>query len=545
MTELSSYLGQWVATRGSELLAAGASAVRVYRAALAIDPSENFFLHFIEDETSESLPLAPLVETTRPFLEREGLPAYLVGGAVRDAFLERESHDLDFVVPRDALRLTFRLGDIAGAPAYILDKERETGRIVLTDDGVTVDVATYRDADLLADLYDRDFTINAMALPATARTRDSLIDPLGGLSDLLARRIRLTHAEALLDDPVRALRAIRLAAELAFELTRDTEEAVLAASVFLPATVSAERVRDELVKIVDGPRTAAAVMQMHTLGLLAPVLPELEALAPVPQSPPHYEPVLAHTISVLRWLEYLLAGLFETPVPPDDLLDQMRAALFPYLAPLAEYLNRPVVGGLDGKTILGLAALFHDAGKRQTITQEEDGRYRFFGHAEAGALLAAARLRDLCFSNEAIDQVSRIVAEHMRPLLLADAQGGELSRRAAYRYFKAGGASGLDVALLALADHLATYNGPGNEQVWSNLLALVTSLLEFYFNQYEETVKPPALVNGRDLMDYLDLPPGPEIGRLLQLIEENQAAGQIKSVEEALRFARQAHEVGA
>jgi poly(A) polymerase/tRNA nucleotidyltransferase (CCA-adding enzyme) len=126
----------------------------------------------------------------------------------------------------------------------------------------------------------------------------------------------------------------------------------------------------------------------------------------------------------------------------------------------------------------------------------------------------------------------------MRPLLLAQSQGAQPSRRAAYRYFKAAETNGLDVGLLALADHLATCDGPGESTSWLNLLNLVSALYDYYYDGYEETVKPPPLVNGRDLMEYLDLPPGPKIGRILGMIEENQAAGEITTREEALLFAK-------
>jgi hypothetical protein len=126
----------------------------------------------------------------------------------------------------------------------------------------------------------------------------------------------------------------------------------------------------------------------------------------------------------------------------------------------------------------------------------------------------------------------------MRPLLLVDAQGARPSRRAVYRFFRDIGAAGLDVGLLALADHLATYDGPGPETAWRNLIEMVGALYHFYFEKYDETVSPPPLLDGHRLMDALDLSPGPEVGRLLRLIEEAQAAGQLTSEAEAIAFAR-------
>ena len=538
MIDFSQYQGRWVAILRDRVIADGDTADAAYHAARELDPAEDFYLNFVEEEPGEELPFAPLLDRVRPFLEEQGRPVYLVGGTVRDALLGRTSHDLDFVVPGAAIPLTFRVANAIGVPAYVLDDERDTGRIVLSAENTMVDFARYRGPDLFADLADRDFTINALAIPATARTRGAIIDPTGGLADLDAGVLRLTKPDSLLRDPARALRAVRLAKQLDYRLTPETAAAVTAAAPAL-SDISAERVRDELLKIMGLPAAAEAVEQLHELGLLAEVLPEVDALASVEQSEPHHEAVLPHTISVLRWLGRLERSLFTEEMAHDPALAAARSRLAPYLEALDARQQRAVDGSLEGGLVLRLAALFHDTGKKDTRTVDDEGRYRFFGHAEEGAELASRRLRKLSLSNDAVRQVELIVAEHMRPLMLAQSLGAQPSRRAAYRYFRATGDNGLDVGLLSLADHLATYDGPGDGAKWEELLGLVAALFEYYFERYEETVKPPALVNGRDLMEYLSLPPGPEIGRLLGLIEENQAAGELSTREEALLFARE------
>jgi putative nucleotidyltransferase with HDIG domain len=202
-----------------------------------------------------------------------------------------------------------------------------------------------------------------------------------------------------------------------------------------------------------------------------------------------------------------------------------------------DHFERRLDGGLSGWTVLRLGALFHDVGKSATETVEDDGRIRFLGHAQVGADLTAVRLEALRLSNKVIEHVKQIVAGHMRPLLLA--QHTPISRRAIYRYFKATETAGIDIGLLALADHLATYDGSGGG-AGTNLVQVVADLFEHYFSRPNETVKPPPLLNGRDLMDALALPPGPEIGRILRLLEEAQAIGDVNTREEALIFIRQA-----
>jgi len=155
-----------------------------------------------------------------------------------------------------------------------------------------------------------------------------------------------------------------------------------------------------------------------------------------------------------------------------------------------------------------------------------------------GAAVASRRLRQLAFSNEAIGHVKQIVTGHMRPLWLVENQGGRPTRRAVYRYFRDIKTAGLDVALLALADHLATYDGVGDDEQWGNLVGLVAALFDYYFHQYKEVVAPPPLLDGHQLITALHLEPGPEVGRLLRLIEEAQAAGKITTAEEAILFAQ-------
>jgi putative nucleotidyltransferase with HDIG domain len=287
------------------------------------------------------------------------------------------------------------------------------------------------------------------------------------------------------------------------------------------------------------PRPDRALAEMEALGLLDVALPEIAALEGVSQSAPHHEDALAHTRSVLRWLVRLEGALFFGGVDEEPALEYARIVLEATLNSLREHLARPVDGGLDGRVILRLAALFHDAGKADTGTIEEDGRIRFFGHDEVGAKLAERRLWDLCLSKDAVSQVKRIVVGHMRPLSLTQAQGTDPSRRAVYRYYQAAGHNGLDIGLLALADHLATYNGPGQRESWESLVGLVTRLFQSYFERHEEAVEPTPLLNGRELIDLLGVEQGPEIGRILRLIKEGQAAGEIRTREEALRFAQE------
>lgn len=549
LLDLSAYAGRWVALYGEQVTGVGNTAEAAAQMARHSRPKERFVLRFVDDPVGKPLSLSPLLEQLRPLLLKQAQPVYLVGGAVRDALLGRISHDLDFVVPENAIKLAFQVANALGVPAYVLDEERDTGRVMLPQAQTSLDFARFRGGDLAADLRDRDLTINAMALPATATTVTALIDLHNGRADLTAGVVRHIHARSFLDDPVRTLRAVRLTHSLGFTMAPETKTAVRIAASKITNT-SMERIRDELLNLLQTPFPHRVVADVANLGLLAEILPDIAALTPVAQSAPHHEPVFAHTLSVLRWLTVVETAVSPEPqdlpeIEIESLVPAVPSAVRKALAPFAEQIRTQwrteVDGGINGRTLLRLGALFHDVGKAETQTIEAEGRIRFLGHEQAGARLTELRLRHLCLSNEAIARVKQIVAGHMRPLHLANS-GGKVSRRAVYRYFRATAVAGIDIALLSLADHLATYDGSGPEKQWQALLSVVTDLCHQYFDRHEETIAPPALLDGRTLMHALALQPGPEVGRLLRLIQEAQAAGELQTAQAAIELARKSHQ---
>ena len=488
---------------------------------------------------SVELILPQLLEQLRPLLSARRQTVYVVGGTVRDAVLGRPTHDIDLAVAEGALPLTFELADALAKPAFVLDRERDVGRVLLADEDFSIDIARFRGPTLESDLLGRDFTINAMALPADGHTIGDIIDPHRGLADLEQGLVRSVHLQSITSDPIRALRACRFVAQFGFSLSGDTAALATAAVPLLPNSASPERIRDELSRVLMSNAPVMGFELLHKLGILARVLPDLALLHGLNQSPPHHEDVLHHTWRVLGYLEaigQLVAGAKAT----DEWEHAVQALTLPYQEALSEHLKSTADGGMNGRLLLMWGGLFHDIGKGQTQTIDDDGHIRFWGHAEIGADVAAQILSSLSFSNEAKRRVSTIVGGHMRPLQLALERQAP-SRRAMYRYFRALNEAGTDVGLLALADHLATYDGIGDRVGWESLLRVVRSLYRTYFTGYEQTVAPPRLLSGQDIIAELDEPPGQEIGRLLRLLEEAQASGEVNSRDEALSFIRRHH----
>lgn len=477
--------------------------------------------------------------------QERGIQVWLVGGAVRDLLRRRMPHDWDFAVDRDALWLARRVADALDGAYFPLDADRETGRVIAqSKDGAqqVLDFALLRGDELEEDLKMRDFTINAMAV---GKDR-ALIDVIGGHDDLSVGRIRATSERAFQDDPVRLLRALRLAAQFHFEIDYQTL-LWLQRDSHLLMRCSAERVRDEFLHLLALPNVAEHLRDCDQFDLLSQVIPELEPLKGMAQPPPHHFDVWQHVLYTVDALEMVLSvatGQIERRKPPPRLADipptvweDISQALNQYTARIAAHLSVEVSGGRDRATLLKLAALLHDVGKARTRSQDtDDDRIHFYRHEQVGAEMAAERLRALRFSRDEVARMRVLVGQHARPAHLSRVE--TVTRRAIYRYFRATGCAGVDVALLSLADHLAS-RGPHLDPVrWSRRLEVVQTLLTHWFEHHDETIAPPPLVTGHDLMTHLGLPPGPEIGRLLEAIREAQAGGHVSTRAEALRLAK-------
>jgi tRNA nucleotidyltransferase/poly(A) polymerase len=531
------------------------------------------------------------------FVRAQGGPAWLVGGYVRDRLLGRPTHDLDLIVPSDAVRLARRLGDAFGGASFVLDAQRDVGRVILADatgQALAVDVARLRVPELLDDLALRDFTVNAMALDIASPAMP-LVDPFDGRADLDRRLLRAVTEGAFHDDPLRMLRGVRLVAELGLAIDGATFNLIRRDARLLPA-VSPERIRDELMRIVASPLGWQHLRLLADLGLLQVALPESAAQSGVAQSPPHYQDVFDHSRSVLAHLQGIFSLIWPdgpharpqaapgcaTVIAGEDRWREIELTLAPYVADLQQHLAQPLAAGRTRKDALCWAALAHDWGKPLTRTVEAPlveaplveaphaeaphaeappveappveaspveappgGRIRFFDHAHRGAQLVEGRLQALRFSGDEIEYVARLTALHMRPGELANQES--LTRRAEYHFFRDAGSYGPDVALLSLADYLATLaptlagTEPHEPEAsrWRKRLETARHLLEVYFRERETRVSPAPLLDGRQVMSELGLPPGPAVGVLLEGLAEAQAVGLVRTRDEAVAWLRE------
>lgn len=481
----------------------------------------------------------PVVERLQALLP--DAPVYIVGGAVRDAFLQRPLKDLDLAAPSDGRPLARQIADALHGAYYPLDPQRRVGRALITcqDQDITIDVAQFRGPDLLTDLTLRDFTVNAMAVPL-AGDLQRIIDPLGGLGDLQARRLRMCAPEAIADDPVRSLRAIRLSITFGLLIEASTRQAVRAAVPHL-AQCSAERIRDEFLAILGTSKPAAGLAALQQLGLLGQIVPEAAALAGVTQPTPHQYDAWRHTLAVVDRLAAIVRLLSEPSAAEaaNAQIGLIAFALAHYRQPLAEHIAGKWAAQRPHRALLMLAGLLHDIGKPEAMgsrASRDPDSPAFPQHEQIGAAIAERRAAALRLSNEETARLTAIVRHHMRPLWLYSS--GPASKRAVHRFWRDTGRAGIDVCLLALADYLATYGLALDTRDWAHYLDQVRRLLEGYFDHYDTEVAPPALVSGRDLLHHLHLEPGPLIGEMIEKITEAQVEGHISTKKEALDWAR-------
>ncbi len=536
----TSYAGRWVARLHGKIIAQGGTPELARRAAQSIRHKENPEIIYM----SAGFSLAPLIEKLKMILPPEQ-ELYLVGGAVRDLFLKRLSRDFDFALPSNGIPLARKIANQLHADYITLDSERDTGRVIVTEaDGTRtfLDFASYRGDSLEGDLRGRDFTVNALAYDLR---NDTIIDPLEGAADLRAKRIRACSPTSFLDDPVRILRAVRMAAAFGFQIEKNTRELMKQAADQI-GRVSPERLRDELFKILEGPKPDASIRALEMLGVIGHLMPELIEMKGVEQSPPHVYDVWTHTLAVLGELENILSAL-RVGYSGDETTDLFTGLLTLRLGRYREKFTEHFAASLNTdrsvRSLLFFAALYHDARKPQTKSWDETkNRLRFFDHDIQGAETAAERAHFFNLSNDEIQRLKVIIKEHMRIHFHGSRMAGEgksPSRRAIYRFFRESGEAGVDLVLLGLADLRGTQANALTQETWAAYLDVSRILLENYWEKPQETVAPPRLVDGNDLMRELELQPGPLIGELLEAIREGQATGRIETREQAMEYARE------
>ncbi len=437
------------------------------------------------------LAASPTVSRLATAFEAAGHELALVGGPVRDAFLDRGTHDLDFTTDATPDEILAIVAPIAQAH---WDIGRRFGTIGAKIAGEQVEITTYRsDAydgesrkpevvfgdSLEDDLARRDFTVNALALRLPEL---QLVDPSGGVEDLLAQTLRTPAPpeRSFGDDPLRMLRAARFASQLGFHVEPATLDAMseLAGAI---ERISAERVRDELAKLLLTDAPARGIRLLVDTGLAERVLPELPALRLEIDEHHHHKDVYEHSLTVL-----------------DQAIDYEASR-----------------GNLDSPDlVMRLAALLHDIGKPKTRRLEAGGAVTFHHHDVVGAKLARKRLRALRFDNDTIDAVGRLIELHLRFFGYADAAWTDSAVR---RYVRDAGDQLERLHILTRAD-VTTRNRRKADRLgfaYDDLEERIAVLAE-----EEELAAVRPELDGNEIQAALGIGPGREVGEAYRFLLE-------------------------
>ncbi|MBE9547395.1 MAG: CCA tRNA nucleotidyltransferase [Proteobacteria bacterium] len=457
----------------------------------------------------------------------EGRPLYVAGGAIRDRILKRYSPDIDIVVPSGARELALDFARRSGGTYILLDDEpcRKTERVVVKshDETLVFDFTKMRGASIEEDLGERDFTINAMALPLMDYLEgsfDSLIDPFGGRDDICKKRIAVISDETFRDDSLRMVRAFRFAAQLGFEIDIKTRKSIVQNRGRLKE-VSWERIRDEFFNLLSVYSCAPFVIDMDGLGLLEEIFPEILSMKGVRQNGYHHLDVWGHTLLTLEKIEFVMRE-------PEDYFGE-------YAPNFNEYLDSGFVPGRSRESIIKFAAIFHDSGKPEARSEDTDGRVRFLGHEDAGKKIAEEAARRLKLSNREIGFVKDMVGDHMYLINLAFL--GALSQKSILRFFRKHTEEFRAYFILFLADSMATLGPDVPEDRIPKSKRMTKEMLDIYYGEIKPRIETPPLITGRDLIDKFGLSPDPFLGKILGKVEDARMEGRIKDREEAIRYA--------
>ncbi len=467
---------------------------------------------------AELLRIAPVADRLGELFSSSGHELYLVGGSVRDALLGRLGHDLDFATSARPDSVEKLLRKFSPA-VWTIGKEFGTigCKVEFGEASWVIEVTTYR-SDVYAghtrkpevafgdtlegDLHRRDFTINAMAVSIPEKR---FVDPYGGVADLARGVIRTpaTPESSFSDDPLRMMRAARFVAQLGFTAAPEVVAAMRDMADRI-SIISAERIRDELSKLLLTDRPRPGLDLMVSTGLAAKVLPELPALRLERDEHHRHKDVYQHSITVL-----------EQAIDMEDQLPQ-----------------RPDL-------IIRLAALLHDIGKPATRRFEPGGKVSFHHHDVVGAKLVRKRLTTLRFSGEEIKAVSDLVALHLRFHGYAGGQdsGAGWTDSAVRRYVRDAGDQLARLHVLTRAD-VTTRDTAKAERLRRAYDHLERRIAELAAQEELHAIRPD--LNGNQIMEILGIPEGPDVGRayafLLERRLEYGPLGEERAREELLAW---------
>ena len=443
------------------------------------------------------------------FVLKEINEGYLVGGSIRDLFTKNcEFYDRDISI-KGAENFARKIANKWDGTFIELDNENKIYRVVLPDKINFLDISELQGNTIEEDLKRRDFTINAIAYDLA---NDKFVDITGGLKDLKNKVLRHIDDKNFEDDPLRILRAFRFYAVTGFKMTIELENA-LKKYLSLALNPAKERINYEIMKLFGGDFASGALLKMDEFGLLEKIFPCVTEMKKVPPNTHHHLDLFHHVVETVRQIEILYNEIsgFEK-----------------------EHLDAIDFGGFPRINHLKLAGFLHDIGKFSTWTIEEGGRHRFIKHDDVGSKMVVPLLRDLKFSKKQIEYISCMIKNHIYPSNVIVAPS--LNDKVMMRYVRKMGDNVIDNIILAKADRLSARGIDITEEIVNANISGLDKLLDFYLSKKDSLAPLPKLIDGREIMEILNIKPSPKLGEIINTINEAQLNGDISTHEDAVKM---------
>ncbi len=447
--------------------------------------------------------------------------SYIVGGFVRDHRLNRQKPpDIDIALSQDGFQFSQNVhAQFPELTSFApLDPVNGCGRLIVKDScSSIIDISRFKGPSIYKDLSKRDFTINSMAVKLGHFLDygvDSVLDPLNATEDLANCVIRVCSDHSFSEDPLRILRAYRFSAQLGFSLDPHTESLIQDSVPYLDE-VSGERLRDELYMILSCPDAYATLASMEKNGVITSLFPQLVPMKGCGQNRYHCMNVWEHSMECIAQMQVVLKC-------PQEVFGDFRHNIM-------QYLDFEICPGRTRLWLIKLACLFHDSGKPHTRSVDSSGSIHFYGHEKLSVDIFRRSMERLRISKKENELVSELIRGHMR---LASVTTLSPSPRFLHRLTERfrGDIPGL---LLIFVSDLKSSRGPARTD--RQLQAGTEGVNLILRNFYDRGPQPPKpLLDGHDLMSIFGLPQSPQVGKLLRILREKQALGEITSQEQAI-----------
>lgn len=412
---------------------------------------------------------------------------YLVGGYLRNYYIDGTiSNDRDLVCTKNSRLLAQKIADKLDGTFVELDNENEIYRVVLKDKINYFDVSTALENNIEKDALRRDFTINSIFYNLK---KEEIFDPTGGISDIKNKIIKTTNLNNILDDPLRLLRLYRFFSLTGFKIDSELNDFVIKNFEKINL-IAKERINYEIIQIFSNRFLTETLLKMYDDGVLELIFPFVKEIKRVPPNTHHHLDLIHHSIETVKNIR----------------------------------INKP---------LLKIAAFYHDIGKPSTWTIEPVGRHRFIGHDVVGGELVKEELKKLNFSNKQISYISKMVKNHIYPCALLNANNE--NNKAKARFIRKIEDDTPDLIELSRADRLSAQGEAVTKEVIDMTLNHLENLLNYY-NEIKNTVETKPFVDGKEIMEILNLKPSKKIGEILENLKELQIAKEITSKDQAIKY---------